>query len=453
MRPRHRIIATALVAFSLVAGAGCGGGSTEAGGGGGGDAPKEVTLWVMNNGPEPVNDTKKLIKPFEDRSGIKVNVELVAWEIQQDRIRNAAVSGSGAPDVTQAGTTQVPNFAALGGFEDLSSRVNDIGGSGKYADGVWKTTQVIGQTGTWAVPWFTEARAVYYRKDALAAAGITDPAAAFKDWDSFKATLEKLKGVTELNGKPIKPFGLPGKKASDIVHNTFTWIWNAGGSELSSDYKTSTINSAEAAKGVQFQADLVKDGLYDASQLERSGQQVEDQFKGGSLAVWFGGPWVQATIDRQDDDAWDDAVRKQVGVIPLPAGPSGKAQTFVGGSNLMMFKTAKNKDAAWELIKYLSQDDIQTQYAALMGMFPARLAPQEAAGNKSDTAKGFYTAIKNGRSYAAIPQWGEIETVYKDRFGAIMDAAGQGSYTPETITKELGEAKKEADAILAQSPS
>ena len=51
------------------------------------------------------------------------------------------------------------------------------------------------------------------------------------------------------------------------------------------------------------------------------------------------------------------------------------AKRFVGGSNLMMFKSAKNKDAAWELMKYMSQDDIQTQYAALMGMFPARLAP------------------------------------------------------------------------------
>src|SRR4051812_6393388 len=108
MRPRNRILAAALGAFTLAAAASCSGGSsTQAGGGG--DAPKEVTLWVMNNGPDPVNDTKKLLKPFEDKSGIKVNVELVAWEIQQDKIRNAAVAGGG-PDVTQAGTTQVPNF-------------------------------------------------------------------------------------------------------------------------------------------------------------------------------------------------------------------------------------------------------------------------------------------------------------------------------------------------------
>ena len=39
-------------------------------------------------------------------------------------------------------------------------------------------------------------------------------------------------------------------------------------------------------------ADLIKDGLYDKSQLERDGTQVENQFKGGKIAVWIGGPWT-----------------------------------------------------------------------------------------------------------------------------------------------------------------
>ena len=48
--------------------------------------------------------------------------------------------------------------------------------------GIWNTTQVEGQDGTWAIPWFTEARSIYYRKDVLEKAGV-DPATAFKDLD------------------------------------------------------------------------------------------------------------------------------------------------------------------------------------------------------------------------------------------------------------------------------
>src|SRR3954453_3920145 len=61
------------------------------------------TLWIMNNGPQPVPDMEKTLAPFTAKTGIKVKVELVGWDVQFDRIRNAAVSGEG-PDVTQAET-------------------------------------------------------------------------------------------------------------------------------------------------------------------------------------------------------------------------------------------------------------------------------------------------------------------------------------------------------------
>ena len=411
-----------------------------------------VGFWVMNNGPDPVADTEEIVAPFEKKTGIDVEVQLVGWDVQLDRIRNAAVSGKG-PDVTQAGTTQVPFFAALGGFEDLSGRVGDIGGESSYAPGVWQTTQVTGRDGDYAVPWFTEARSIYYRKDLLKKAGV-DPKTAFTDWDALHATLKKLKASGAVDNKKTFAFGSPGKQAFDLVHHVMPFVWDAGGAELNEDASESTIDSPEAQEGVEFVADLVPEGLFDPTALEKDGQQVEDSFKGGRLAVWIGGPWVLATIPRKDDDVWAPVARKNVGVAPMPAGPSGEAYTFVGGSNLMMFKSSENKDAAWELMKFLSQDDTQTAYADLMGMFPARLDPQEQAGQKDANYGAFYEAIQTGRTYAPIPQWGQVETAYKTRFGNILDmAAGHGKedYSPEAVQKELEEAAKEANGLLAQS--
>jgi multiple sugar transport system substrate-binding protein len=409
-----------------------------------------VELWIMDNGPDPVGDTEETLKPFEQETGIDVEVKLVGWDVQFDRIRNAAVSGRG-PCVTQAGTTQVPFFAALGGFVDLADRVDEIGGEDAYAPGIWATTQVTGQDGVWAVPWFTEARAVYYRADALEEAGV-DPETAFADWESFRATLEALKDVKEIDGQEIEPFGSPGKLAFDLVHHVMPFVWNAGGAELAEDNSESTINSPEAIEGVKFFADLIPEGVYDTSALERDGVQVEETFKGGQLAVWIGGPWVLASVERTDDEAWTDAARKNVGVAPMPAGPTGEASTFVGGSNLMMFESCEDQDAAWEVIKFLSEDQVQTDYASLMGMFPSRLDPQQAQGEIDANYAAFAEAIESGRTYAPIPQWGQIETAYRDRFGAILEsAAGQGpAYSEDLIQSELDEAKQEADAALAQ---
>jgi multiple sugar transport system substrate-binding protein len=420
--------------------------------GGGSNENAQVRFWVMNNGPDPVGDTERIIKPFEQDTGIDVKVQLVGWDVQLDRIRNAAVSGEG-PDVTQAGTTQVPFFAALDGFEDLSDRVGDIGGEDAYAPGIWQTTQVTGREGTYGVPWFTEARAIYYRKDLLEKAGI-DPETAFTDWDALRSTLKKLKDSGAVDNKDTYAFGSPGKQAFDLVHHVMPFVWDAGGAELNEGATASTIDSPEAQEGVRFIADLIPDGLFDPTALEKDGQKVEDSFKGGRLAVWIGGPWVLATIPRKDDDTWVPEARDNVGVAPMPAGPSGKAFTFVGGSNLMMFKTSKNKDAAWQLIEFLSRDDTQTAYADLMGMFPARLAPQKKAGEKDANYASFYQAIQDGRTYAPIPQWGQVETAYRTRFGNILDmAAGHGKedYSEDAVAKELGEAVNEANGLLAQS--
>jgi multiple sugar transport system substrate-binding protein len=450
-------IAAAMVALVLAA---CGGDDEGAGSTSSAPAAQPalekgatIRLWVMNNGPQPVKDTQRIVRGFEQRTGVNVKVELVGWDVQFDRIRNAAISGGGA-DVTQAGTTQVPFFAALGGFADLTGRVKDVGGKAAYAPGIWQTTQLAGQDGTYAVPWFTEARAIYYRKDVLRKAGI-DPATAFKDWDALETTLQTIKDdVPTIGGKPIQPFGSPGKKAFDLVHHVMPFVWDAGGAELSPDSKKSTIDSPQSQQGVDFMASLLQKGVYDKSMLERDGTQVENQFKGGRLAVWIGGPWVLGSVERKDDSNWVPAARRNVGVAPMPAGPTGKGFTFVGGSNLMMFKNTKHPEEAWALMKYLSGDAVQTEYAGLMGMFPARLAPQKQVGATDPDHRAFFSAIQQGRTYAPIPQWAQIENAYKNRLGAILDsAAGQGRqpYSQSTLQTQLKVAAREADSLLAQS--
>jgi multiple sugar transport system substrate-binding protein len=448
-------IAAALVALAVAA---CGGSSsdkssTQASQPAALQKGSTIRLWVMNNGPQPVQDTQRIVKAFERQTGVNVKVELVGWDVQFDRIRNAAVSGGG-PDVTQAGTTQVPFFAALGGFNDLNGRIKDIGGKAAYAPGIWQTTQLAGRNGTYAIPWFTEARAIYYRKDVLEKAGI-DPATAFTDWNAFEQTLETIKQkVPTIDGKPIAPFGSPGKKAFDLVHHVMPFVWDAGGAELSSDDKKSTIDSPQAEEGVKFMASLIQKGLYDKSMLERDGTQVENQFKGGRLAVWIGGPWVLGSVNRTDDTTWVPDARKNVGVASMPAGPSGKGFTFVGGSNLMMFKNTKHPNEAWALMKYLSGDAVQKEYANLMGMFPARLAPQKQVGSEDPDHRAFFSAIQQGRTYAPIPQWAQIENAYKNRLGAILDsAAGQSGkpFNDATLAAQLHDAAQEADSLLQQN--
>jgi multiple sugar transport system substrate-binding protein len=63
-----------------------------------------------------------------------------------------------------------------------------------------------------------------------------------------------------------------------------------------------------------------------------------------------------------------------------------------------------------------------------------------------------FQAIQQGRTYAPIPQWGAVENAYTVRFGTILDTAAKGGeYSPDTLQKQLDEAAKEADGLLAQT--
>ena len=94
------------------------------------------------------------------------------------------------------------------------------------------------------------------------------------------------------------PFGQPGKTAWDLVHHIMPFVWGAGGSELTPNRQQSAIASPQAVRGVKYFADLVPAGVFLKSSLEKNAPQVEEQFKGGQIATWIGGPWVLATVNR-----------------------------------------------------------------------------------------------------------------------------------------------------------
>jgi multiple sugar transport system substrate-binding protein len=137
----------------------------------------------------------------------------------------------------------------------------------------------------------------------------------------------------------------------------------------------------------------------------------------------------------------------------LPAGPVGKAFTFLGGSDLMVFKSSKHQDAAWQLLKYMASDKVQTAYAQLLGMFPAKESAQAQFGEQDSNHQEFLDAVKDGRTYAPIAQWAEVENAYKGSFGQILaDAASHGGNVSDaTLKSQLDKAAKQADGLLAQS--
>jgi multiple sugar transport system substrate-binding protein len=102
------------------------------------------------------------------------------------------------------------------------------------------------------MPWLIDIRALFYRTDVLAAAGV-DPATAFSTWESLEATLEKIQD----SGSTVAPLAIGNENTFGIIHNVAPFVWSAGGDLLNADGTTSRLAEPAAVDAVQFYQRLV----------------------------------------------------------------------------------------------------------------------------------------------------------------------------------------------------
>src|SRR4029079_2860171 len=134
-------------------------------------AADTVVFWQFSTRDADVAAWNEAIASFEKANpDIKVDMEIVPWAEQQQRLVTALTTG-GLPDVSMLGNNVVAQFVAAGalaplddyfaacGTEPGSAVAADVwpGDKGYYSlDGKW-----------WASPVIVETRALYYRKDLM----------------------------------------------------------------------------------------------------------------------------------------------------------------------------------------------------------------------------------------------------------------------------------------------
>ena len=411
----------------------------------------ELNLWVMSTTGQQQQDMKELLRPYLLKNpGLRVNVTVLTWESAWNKITAAAESGKG-PDLLELGTTWVAAISSMGALELLSdAQQNEVGGAKAYFPAAWGSTYRYGDNNIYAIPWYAEARAAFYRTDVFKKAGV-DPKDAFANWGSFKQAMQKINGQI-IDGKKIAALGYSGKNDLNVVHNLVSWLWNAGGDVLSTDRKRSAINSPEALQAITYYTSFAAEGLVPASALEKDSGQIESGFFNGQYAVIFSGPWLlkQMTIPKAKGGYLETVTANNFGVAPYPAGLKGH-QTLFSGSDLAIMKSSNNKLEAWKLLTYLTGHDAQVSYAKMSGLLPSRL---DAVNDPALTIIPHYTEfvaqIKNGHHYPSIPGWGPVESVYLKNFGNMFDivAGVKRPYSQQSLKEVLDITANEANQVL-----
>jgi len=414
----------------------------------------ELNIWVMSTTAQQQQDMKELLRPYlASNPALRVNVTVLNWESAWSKITAAAASGQG-PDILELGTTWVAAISSMNALEPVSLQQQTQMGSAKaFIPAVWGTTHRFDDSTVYAIPWYADARAAFYRTDVFKKAGV-NPKEAFTNWTSFKQAMQKINGQV-IDGKKIYALGYPGKNDWNVLHNLAPWVWNAGGDFLSADKKHSVINSPEALQAITYYTSFAAEGLVPSSALEKDSTQIEAGFFNGNYAVIFSGSWIlkQLTMPKAKGGQMESLAAHNFGIESYPAGLKGN-QTFFSGSDLAIMKSSKNKEQAWKLLTYLTSRDAEVTYSKMSAMLPARLdALNDPVLMADPHYADFVAQVKSGRHYPSIPSWGPLESVYLKNIGNMFDivAGVKGKYSTQAIKQALDTTAAEANDVLDES--
>jgi multiple sugar transport system substrate-binding protein len=383
----------------------------------------ELRFWVMGREAEVI---AQLLPEFERRNpDVRVKVQQLPWTAAHEKLLTA-FAGDELPDLCQLGNTWVPEFAALGALEALDARVaaSSVVRKDDYFAGIWDTNRVDGVLR--GVPWYVDTRLLFYRRDLLAQAGFDHPPRSWDEWVRMMAAIKKRGGperyavLFPLNEfEPLLALSLQG--AQPLLAD--------GG--RSGDFRGEAFRRALAFYVAAFREEWAP------SMSNTQVSNVWTEFGRGMFAFYVSGPWNIAEFkkrlppERQGD--WMTA--------PLP-GPKGPGASIAGGSSLVVFKASRRKDAAWRLIEYLSQPDVQQRFHALTGNLPPRRATWTDARLANDPyARAFREQLERVKPAPPVPEWERIV----NEMQVVAEQVVRGRLS---LGEAPGELDQRVDAIL-----
>lgn len=318
----------------------------------------KIKLRYMRWGlPDEIEAEKILLAEFEkENPDIQVTIEYTAWSQYWTKLQ-AQMASKTAPDVFLLGGTYLYDYVAENQLEDLQPFV-DADAELKLEDYFSVPVQQYQQDGKmWALPRDCNTIGIFYNKTLFDKYGVEYPKPDWT-WDDFLAKAQALT-VDENNDGRMESFGYLASFESQEVH-WISWVWQAGGDSLNEDRTQCILNEAKGMNGLRFLTDLVTKYKVSPGTAQAS-TFGSNMFLTGRLAMSSEGTWMMRAFRQADSFEWD--------VVPLPAGEVRVAP--VNGLGNAIYANAKNKEAAWKLVKFLSSKEYQIKLAESGTSIPA----------------------------------------------------------------------------------
>jgi len=332
---------------------------------------------------------------FTAKTGIKVNYTILdEGKLREVTTRDVGAGGKSF-DAVMIGMYEAPQFGAAGLLQNLTPQAK-ADKAYNYNDLIPAVRNGLSANGNlYASPFYAESSFVMYRKDVLAAKGLTMPAQP--TWQQIATIARKV------NSPSMAGICLRGKPGWGDLGASFTTVLNTfGGTWWSStpDGKPAAAQVDQPAfkTSLDFYAKLIQDaGEKDAA--NSSFNECLAQYQAGKVAMWY-----DATVAAGLLEAKDSPVKGKNGYALAPVVKT-KASGWLWSWALAIPKSSPDPADAWKYISWATG--------------PSYI---KAAGTKT---KGGWAAIPPGTrlSTYAIPQYKLAAAAFASKTLDAMKAA------------------------------
>ena len=236
-----------------------------------------------------------------------------------------------------------------------------------------------------ALPIFTDAPALYYRKDLLEKHGASVP----KTWTELTETAKKIQDAERAAGaKDLYGFVFQANAYEGLTCDALEWVKSYGGGQIIEPDGTISINNEKAAKALDtartWIGSIAPEGVLSYGEEESRGV-----WQTGNAVFMRNWPYAYSL-----GNGGDSPVKGKFDVAPLPAGEGGTSSATLGGWNVAVSKYSPNQEAAISFAKYLASAEVQKVQALDASHLP--------------TIISLYEDPEIAQAQPIIPKWKEI---------------------------------------------
>ncbi|MER5685675.1 extracellular solute-binding protein [Streptomyces sp. NPDC058232] len=413
---RRGITATALVAALALAATACGSddksdGSSKSSG----ELSGTVTWWDTSTVGSEDKVFKKIAEDFEKQHP-KVDVKYVnvPFGEAQNKFKNAAQSGSGAPDVIRSEVAWTPEFADLGYLAPLDG-TPALQKADDFLKQAAASTKYNGKT--YAVPQVIDSMGIFYNKKIFKEAGVEVPTTV----DQLKTVSKKIKEKTGKTGLYLR---------GDDAYWFLSFLYGEGGDLVDASTKSVTVDNPEGVKAMKVVKDLVDSGAAKTDATD-GWENMQSSFKDGKVAMIINGPW--AVADTYAGAEFKD--KANLGVAPVPAGSAAQGAPQ-GGHNLAVYAGSKNLDASYAFVDYMTSTKTQAQVTKELNLLPTRTSAYSEEAVVDNEIVGFFKpVVETAVERPWIPETGSLFAPLVTEYTKVLT----GQTTPEKAAKATGD--------------